>query len=85
MANNVAFRACIHPSTYSCLYILISLILIINGEFEPQHYDTATLTLEGQDLIEYSCKLSEPQIKKLRVLTELVNGFTDTRSIISLR
>ena len=57
----------------TCLYFILLSIAIINSEL--QHYDSITLTLEGKDSSEYKCVLSQSQVKKSSILSQLIDQF----------
>ena len=69
----------IHSIKYSYLCLTISVLIPINGK--PQYYDTATLTLAGQNLTDYSCIMNKPQIEKSSYLTQLIK-FDENNRIV---
>ena len=75
MVQHGILNAFMHQSKYSCLCFAIVLTLINNGQQQHFDHDTITLTLEEQDLNEYSCIVSKLQIKKSLHLTEMFTDF----------
>ena len=80
MNDSGIFLTFMHPAKYSCLYFVLSLISINNGE--QQYYDSITLSLEGQDPKQFNCRLSQSQIPQSLHLTDYFDDFENVWKIV---